>query len=47
MHIKLQSENLKRCRHKWEDNIKMDLEDVVRTWTGFNWHRIWFSGVLL
>jgi hypothetical protein len=31
---------LGRFRSKWEDNIKMDLQDVGwETWTGFIWLR--------
>jgi hypothetical protein len=26
---------LGRCRHKWEDNIKIDLEDME--WIGIDW----------
>jgi hypothetical protein len=29
--------------HRWQDNIKMDLEEIV--WTGFMWFRIGTSGV--
>jgi hypothetical protein len=29
------------CRHRWENNIKIGLEEVVReAWTGFIWLRI-------
>jgi len=28
-----------RPRHRWEDNIKMDLQDVGE-WTGSSWLRI-------
>ena len=32
---------LGRLRHKWEDNIKMDLEEVGwGMWTGLNWLQI-------
>jgi hypothetical protein len=39
---------LGRLRRRWEDNIKMDLQDVG--WgvlTGFKWLRIWICGGLL
>jgi hypothetical protein len=29
----------KRPRHRWEDNIKMDLQEVG-LWTGMSWLRI-------
>jgi hypothetical protein len=29
---------LLRCRHKWEDNIKMDLQEVE--WEGMNWNDV-------
>jgi hypothetical protein len=32
-----------RPRHIWEDNIKMDLQEV-RVWTGFRWLRIQTCG---
>jgi hypothetical protein len=39
---------LGRPRRRWEDNIKMDLQEVVwRAWTGLIWHRIGTVGVLL
>jgi hypothetical protein len=28
---------LERHRHKWEDNIKMDLQEVVWCWHGLIW----------
>ena len=31
-----------RCR--WEDNIKMDLQEIVRAWTGLIWLRIGTGG---
>jgi hypothetical protein len=32
---------LERPRHRWEDNIKMDLQEVVcGVWTGSSWLRI-------
>jgi len=33
---------LGRPRHRWEDNIKMDLQEVgcVGAWTGLSWLRI-------
>jgi hypothetical protein len=34
----------RRHRHRWEDNIKMDLNGVV--WTGLNWLKIGSSGGL-
>jgi hypothetical protein len=35
-------------RHRWEDNIKMDLKEVGwRAWTEFIWLRIGASGVAL
>ena len=31
--------------HRWEDSIKMDLQEVVwRIWTGLNWLRIETGG---
>jgi hypothetical protein len=34
-----------RSRHRWEDNIKMDLQEVDRmALTGLIWLRIWTSG---
>ena len=36
---------LGRRRHRWEDNIKMDLQEVgYRVWTGLNWLRIGTDG---
>ena len=33
---------LERPRRKWEDNIKIDLQEVGRgVWTGSSWSRIW------
>jgi hypothetical protein len=34
---------LERPRHRWEDNIKMDLQEVV-IWTGLRWLRIETGG---
>jgi hypothetical protein len=40
-----QQEPLGRPRHRWEDNINMDLQVVGRTaWTGFIWLRIGTGG---
>jgi hypothetical protein len=36
-----------RPRHRWDDNIKIDLKEGVRVMTGFIWLRIWISGRLL
>jgi hypothetical protein len=37
--------DLGRPRRRWEDNIKMDLQDVGwRTWTGLVWLRIGTGG---
>jgi len=34
-----------RPRRRWEDNIKMDLQEVnVRVWNGSSWLRIWTGG---
>jgi len=34
-----------RPRHRWENNIKMDLQDVgVGVWTGLSWLRIGTGG---
>ena len=34
-----------RPKHRWEDNIKMDLQEVVwGAWTGSNWLRIGTGG---
>jgi hypothetical protein len=39
---------LGRPRRRWEDNIKMDLQEVGwGAWTGFIWRRIGTSGGLL
>jgi hypothetical protein len=39
---------LGRPRHRWEDNIKMDLQDVGWVaWTGLSWLRIGTGGGLL
>jgi hypothetical protein len=39
---------LGRPRHRWEDNIKMDLQDVGwGAWTGLSWLRIGTGGGLL
>jgi len=36
---------LGRLRHRWEDNIKMDLQEVdVGAWTGSMWLRIGTGG---
>jgi hypothetical protein len=32
--------SLGRPTHRWEDNIKMDLQDVDEAWTGLSWLRI-------
>jgi hypothetical protein len=29
-----------RPRHRWEDNIKLGIEEGARVWTGFAWLRI-------
>jgi hypothetical protein len=34
---------LERPRHRWDDNIKMDLQEVG-VWTGFCWLRIGTGG---
>jgi hypothetical protein len=35
-------------RHRWEDNIKMDLQEVGwEAWTGLSWLRIGTGGGLL
>jgi hypothetical protein len=37
-----------RPRHRWEDNIRMDLREMGgEVWTGFVWFRIGTSGGLL
>jgi len=39
---------LGRPRHRWEDNIKMDLQEVGwGDWTGLIWLKIWTDGGLL
>jgi hypothetical protein len=40
---------LGRPRHRWEDNIKMDLQEVGwgGAWTGFIWLRIGTGGGIL
>jgi hypothetical protein len=39
---------LGRPRRRWEDNIKMDLQDVGwETWTGLSWLRIGTDSGLL
>jgi hypothetical protein len=39
---------LGRPRHTWEDNIKMDLQEVGwRAWTGLRWLRIGTGGGIL
>jgi hypothetical protein len=39
---------LGRPRHRWEDNIKIDLQEVGGgTWTGLIWLRIGTGGGLL
>ena len=36
---------LGRPRHRWEDNIKMDLQEVGGgVWTGWSWLRIGTGG---
>jgi hypothetical protein len=36
---------LGRYRRRWDDNIKMDLQEVVcRVWTGSSWLRIGTGG---
>jgi hypothetical protein len=36
---------LRRSRHRWEDNIKMDLQEVgCGLWTGLGWLRIGTGG---
>ena len=36
---------LGRSRHRWEDNIKMDLQEVgCGVWTGLSWLRIGTGG---
>ena len=37
-----------RHKHRWEDNMKMDIQGVGWVaWTGFIWLRIWTGGELL
>jgi hypothetical protein len=36
-----------RPRHRWEDNIKLDLREVGVVWTGLIWLMIGTSGGLL
>jgi hypothetical protein len=39
---------LGRPRHRWEDNIKMDLQELGWVaWTGLSWPRIGTGGGLL
>jgi hypothetical protein len=40
--------SLERLRRRWEDNIKMDLQEVryVGVWSGLIWHRIGKCGRL-
>jgi hypothetical protein len=34
-----------RPRHKWEDNIKLDLHEVGwGVWNGSSWFKIWTGG---
>ena len=36
---------LRRPKHRWEDSIKMDLQEVgCGVWTGLNWGRIGTGG---
>jgi hypothetical protein len=35
---------LGRPRHRWEDNIKIDLREVRWGWTGLIWRRIGTGG---
>jgi hypothetical protein len=39
---------LGRPRHRWEDNVKMDVREIRcgEVWTEFNWLRIKTSGGL-
>jgi hypothetical protein len=40
--------SLGRHRHRWEDNIKMDIQEVGwGTWTGLSWLKIGTGGGLL
>jgi hypothetical protein len=34
----------KRPRHRWEDNIEINLKYDLRMWTGFVWPRTEISG---
>jgi hypothetical protein len=34
---------LQRPRHRWENNIKMDMGEIEWVWTGFMWLRIGIS----
>ena len=36
-----------RCWHKWDDNIKMDLEEGRGASAGFIWHRVGASGGII
>jgi hypothetical protein len=37
--------SLGRTRHRWEDNIKMDIQEVgLKAWNGSSWLRIGTSG---
>jgi len=38
---------LRRPRHKWEDNVRMDIREIV--WEGVDWVHLWIgtSGRLL
>jgi len=38
---------LGRHRYRWEDSIKMDLEEMECGWTGSSWLRIMTGGGLL
>jgi hypothetical protein len=38
---------LRRPRHRWDDNIKMDLRQDGVVWAGFIWLRTETSGGLL
>jgi hypothetical protein len=38
---------LRRYKRVWEDNIRMDLTEIGRAWTGFIWLRRGTSGGLL
>jgi hypothetical protein len=40
-------QQLGRPRHRWEGNIKMDLEVGGGAWTGLRWLRIGTGGGLL